>query len=241
VFDRSAIVSTLQTACGMRASCGLLLPGEDQRFAGRFTDIGAGLLLLDLAPHPEIGAIGPAQVVCVTFNHARGSCCFMSRVLSCHAVDGAIERGRTRIERVSNIASGGARVRLSMPDTMSGIDGRLAFRVPVTDRALELDIEKEAGSTRVSVIDVCIGGVQIELPEACEVLKVRQRVQVTMRLRGSSFTTVAEVRRRTDRRYGLFFHEVMREGRVVPPTGLARIVRDLERRWLEQRRAMARR
>ncbi|MBC8070555.1 MAG: PilZ domain-containing protein [Deltaproteobacteria bacterium] len=241
MFDRAAIVSTLQTACAMRAGCGLLLPSEDVRLGGRFTGLAAGMLLLELGPDRDIDAIGPAQVVCVTFNHARGSCCFMSRVLSCSAVHGASDRNRARSERVPAIVSPAARVRLAMPDTMSGIDGRLAFRVPVLDRELELDLGDTAAGGRVSVIDICIGGAQIELPEQHVALQLRQRVQVTIRLRQSTFTTLAEVRRRTDRRYGLFFVDVLREGRVVPPTALARIVRELERRWLEQRRGMARR
>jgi hypothetical protein len=241
VFDRAAIVSTLQTACAMRAGCGLLLPSEDVRLGGRFTDLAAGMLLLELGAHPEIDAIGPAQVVCVTFNHARGSCCFMTRVLSCSTVHGAADRSRARSERPATIVSPAARVRLALPETMSGIDGRLAFRVPVLDRDLELDLDDTAAAGRVSVIDICIGGAQIELPEGRTPLQLRQRVHVTVRLRGASFATIAEVRRRSDRRYGLFFVEVMREGRVVPPTGLARIVRELERRWLEQRRGMARR
>ncbi len=223
MLDRATIVSTLQHACATRASCDVLVPGDGAHQLGHFADIGAGMLLVELVPQPGPASVRAAQIVCITFAHPRGSCCFMTRVLS------RVEHG----ER-------GARVRVAMPDSMSGIDGRLAFRVPVLDPRFELELDvPHHGRTRVPTIDVCIGGAQIQLPDTAPPLELHQRVEVALRLRSASFTTMAEVRRRAAQRYGLFFADVVREGRVNPPTGLARIVRELERRWLERRRQMA--
>ena len=93
------------------------------------------------------------------------------------------------------------------------------------------ECEFEAIPTSIS-----LSGVFVELPEPLEFeLSVGAQVDVTLDLDTDRETLEAIVRRRRGSGCGLFFPASMKDEELDPPATLARIVMNLQRRWLARR------
>jgi len=114
---------------------------------------------------------------------------------------------------------------------------RQAFRVSLWD-SCGLTTTVHHGGCEIEAIptSISLSGVFVELPEPLEVgLSVGAQVDVTLDLDTDHETLVSIVRRRRGSGCGLFFPASMKDEELNPPATLARIVKNLQRRWLARR------
>lgn len=114
---------------------------------------------------------------------------------------------------------------------------RQTFRVSLWD-SCGLTTTVRHGECEIEAIptSISLSGVFVDLPEPLEFeLSVGTQVEVTLDLDTDHETLEAIVRRRRGSGCGLFFPASMSDEELDPPATFARIVMNLQRRWLARR------
>jgi hypothetical protein len=125
------------------------------------------------------------------------------------------------------------RLVLELPSKLLAMEKRRLFRIPLRGKhGLDVVLTTEDGTAHtVNPIDIAVGGILLEF-NADPGLKISTPHKIRMTLGEDTVEVSGLVRHRCGRRYGLSFHEIMREGRIRPPKALAKIVKTLEEHWL---------
>lgn len=183
---------------------------------GRFIELDDDGLVLEFAQRPSGVGFSPPAFCIGSFVRDRRPRLFT-----------------TRIKRNASPESGGlARLQVEVPATIRWPESRQAVRVPVPPAApLVVTLVRAAGTKHEArAIDLSLCGVLVELrgPEPPR-LGPDERVWAELMLGDAHLRVRGIVRRRDPPRYGLYFSEAVREGRLDPPAGLKDLVDRLER------------
>ena len=198
----------------------IMVPDRNLVIQGRFAAIAENTVTFDLTDRPA-EELRPLTVCCITLYRNGRAFLFASLVR----------------EYTPRLAGRLARVVVRLPDKVVGSDMRESFRVPVmagVDIRCTLRLGDQSWPT--SVVDVSLGGIQLEFRPGQEPdLEVGRHVTLDLALGPDAATLKAEVRRKQDRRVGLFFYEHFHFDEFRSPDAFRRIVLALERHWLATR------
>ena len=84
-------------------------------------------------------------------------------------------------------------------------------------------------------MDVSLSGIRIEpVDSSAPELEIGAKVDVTLRLGPDSTTLRSEIRGRAGNGYGIVFVDALEGDEPAPPPEFARMIAQLERRWLAE-------
>lgn len=219
-FDSAHLRDDVQRCCSMQIPVVIMVPDRNLIVQGRFAAITDNTVTFELTERPS-EELRPLTVCCITLYRNGRAFLFASLVR----------------EYTPRLAGRLARVVVRLPDKVVGSDMRESFRVPVmAGTGLTCTLKLGDRTWRPGVVDVSLGGIQLEFGSGPEPeLDVGSHVTVDLSLGPDSATLKAEVRRKQDRRIGLFFYEHLHFDEFRSPDAFRRIVVALERHWLATR------
>jgi len=207
----------LEECVWRKAPCTVLDTASAVTFRGQFAFVTQEKVGVDVDFSAVPRTLRERTLAAVHFGSGRRSYAFMANVIS-----------------VSDVG-----VNLAFPTEIASIQSRLAFRVPVSTNAeVAVTMAREGMSMDATTVDLSLAGVQLKLPRDVD-LQIGERIPLVLRHAEESFPMQAEVRRvdrhATEARVGMWFPVCMRDGKLDPPPELAKMVGQLERRWLRGR------
>lgn len=134
-----------------------------------------------------------------------------------------------------------ARLVLRAPTRLQRVDRRQAFRVPIDlSMPVVLLLGWRGRQWSPRVVDLSVSGALVELPEPVVArLPDDERYRVELRYDGRVAEVDAVVQRKARGRLALHFPDTVRDLEPDPPRALARLVRAVERAWLQLRSSIA--
>ncbi len=202
----------LEDCCLLKTPVRIIIP--PLIIEGRFAAASKLDVVFDLIVDLELGLLQPLSACCVVFNHGDKASVFLASLKDYNGQQPTLQ---LRLQRVSDVASG---------------DRRMAWRVPVDDKCgLRAEVRtQDDNAWVVRVVDISGTGMMIEFPKgSAPHFEVGALLDVELRLDNHIARLAGLARRRSGRRWGVFFPDVLKQGRVQPLQSLRLIVDRLER------------
>lgn len=221
-MDHDSIVRVLSECCKRSAPVLVVCHAPAAACQARFEACSADGVTLTIRPEERPPHFKALTMCTVSFHHDNRLRTFPARIVTFEPV------GR----------EGVARLGLAHPSQIAADNARLSSRVPVAAASgLELTVRiGDEPARKARPINVSMSGIMFELLGVGEGgLPIDTEVQLELRLQDQVIAIGGIVRRQPEpNRYGVLFPSALNGLQVHPPERLQRIVRELEKRWLQR-------
>ena len=215
-LESREIAELLSSCARRRAHATLVQRDLGSTHSLRFASFSERCVRFALLTSRGLLRIEPLSVCWVSFLAGDQPTAFLSQVLERDEPDS----GRPAI------------LSLRTPTRLARENLRSAVRLAdLRSTELQVRIATDDGSFQTAdPVDLSLSGMLLQLREnSGSGVELHQPIDVELRLAGHSAWVMGVVRRRSGGRVGIHFPEALRSGRIEPPAGLARIVRQLSR------------